>query len=412
MAEKIIRMGLSLLVSIYVVRYLGPERFGVLSYVLSFVGLFAAISGLGLDGVVVRNLVEKPGKRDVILGTSFILKILGTLLMWLSILLVIPFVNNDYITNILIAVIAFAAIFQSLNVIDFYNQAAIQARSTVLPKMFSMIVTVSLQVYFVLVGAPLIWFAWVYFIEALVLTLGLIVFFWKNGGKLWRWTWQWQMARNILKDSWPLLLSGMVISIYMKIDQVMIREMLGEEEVGLYAAAVQLSEAWYFIPMAITTSVFPAIVNAKKQSKKLYQWRLQKLYHLMVTIAVAIALPTTFLATWLVKLLYGEVYVDAADVLSVHIWAGIFVFLGVASGRYLVAENFTKIAFFRNLLGMFINVILNYYLIRDFGIVGAAIATLICVFVSFYLAHAIFPLTRSLFREQTRSLLFFLNEDD
>jgi len=163
----------------------------------------------------------------------------------------------------------------------------------------------------------------------------------------------------------------------MKIDQVMIKEMLGAEQVGHYAAAVRLSEAWYFVPMAITSSVFPAIINAKKQSEALYYQRLQKLYDLMVWLAVAIALPTTFLAPWVIRVLYGEAFLPAAGVLSIHIWAGVFVFLGVACGRWFLCENYIKKNFYRTLFGMVINVVLNLILIPAYGIYGAAIATLL-----------------------------------
>jgi len=181
----------------------------------------------------------------------------------------------------------------------------------------------------------------------------------------------------LLRDSWPLILSGMVISIYMKIDQVMIKEMLGAQQVGHYAAAVKLSEAWYFIPMAITSHVFPAIINAKKQSEELYYQRLQKLYNLMVWLAVAIALPTTFLAPWVIRVLYGEAFLPAAGVLSIHIWASVFVFLGVASGKWFLCENYIKKNFYRTLFGMVINAVLNLILIPLYGIYGAAVATLL-----------------------------------
>jgi O-antigen/teichoic acid export membrane protein len=198
-----------------------------------------------------------------------------------------------------------------------------------------------------------------------------------NKEKMWYWQWRWQTAKRLLKDSWPLILSGMVISIYMKIDQVMIKEMLGAEQVGFYAAAVRLSEAWYFIPMLITSSLFPAIINAKKQSEERYYQRLQKLYNLMVWMAVGIALPTTFLAPWVIKVLYGCVFSPAATVLKIHIWAGVFVFLGVASSKWFIVENFIRKNFYRTFIGMVANVILNFELIPLYGIYGAALATLL-----------------------------------
>jgi O-antigen/teichoic acid export membrane protein len=153
--------------------------------------------------------------------------------------------------------------------------------------------------------------------------------------------------------------------------------MLGAEEVGYYAAAVRLSEAWYFIPIAITSSVFPSIINAKKQGEKLYYQRLQKLYNLMAWLAAAIALPTTFLAPLIIKVLFGEAFLPASGVLSIHIWAGVFVFLGVACSKWFILENYIKKNLYRASIGMISNVILNIILIPLYGIYGAAVATLI-----------------------------------
>ncbi|OAD19255.1 polysaccharide biosynthesis protein [Candidatus Thiomargarita nelsonii] len=157
----------------------------------------------------------------------------------------------------------------------------------------------------------------------MVLAIGLITIYLHNTGKVWFLQWRWSVASALLRDSWPLILSGMVVSIYMKIDQVMIKEMLGTKEVGLYAAAVKLSEAWYFLPVLITNSLFPAIIKAKKVSQEFYYNRLQKLYDLMVWMAIAIALPMTFLSDWIVNLLYGGEYNEAGNILRVHIWAGV-----------------------------------------------------------------------------------------
>jgi O-antigen/teichoic acid export membrane protein len=406
MGERILRMIVALFVGVYVARYLGPARFGLLSYAGSFVGLFGALATLGLDGIVVRELVKTPERRDELLGTAFGLKIGGAILLWVAILAAVPLTNNDLQTNSLIAIIAFAAIFQAFNVIYFNFQAEVKSKYVVHAQLVQLVISSITKLVFIAIEAPLIWFALVYLLDAVVLAVGLSVMYLRNSGKLWYWQWKWQVATGLLRDSWPLILSGMVISIYMKIDQVMIKEMLGAEEVGLYAAAVRLSEAWYFIPMAITSSLFPAIVNAKKQSEELYYQRLQRLYDLMVWMAVAIALPTTFLAPWIIELLYGEAYIGAANVLSIHIWAGVFVFLGVASSKWLLNENLQIFSTINTTIGAIINIVLNYYLIQHIGIIGAAVSTLISYLVAAYLCLFIFDKTRVNFINLTKSLCF------
>ena len=404
MGERFLRMGVALFVGVYVARYLGPERFGLLSYASSFVGLFMALATLGLDGIMVRELVKPSERRDELLGTAFWLKAGGAISMWIGIAAAIPFTHNDNQTNILVAIIAFAVIFQAFNVIDFNFQAEVKSKYVVYAQLVSLVISSITKLVFVWIEASLVWFAWVFLLDAVVLAVGMTAMYLKNTGKVWYWKWRWQTARVLLKDSWPLILSGMVISIYMKIDQVMIKEMLGAEQVGHYAAAVRLSEAWYFVPMAITSSVFPAIINAKKQNEKLYYQRLQKLYNLMVWLAVAIALPTTFLAPWVIRVLYGDAFLPAAGVLSIHIWAGVFVFLGVASGKWLLTENLQIFSTINTSIGAIVNIILNYIFIKNMGINGAAISTLISYFIAAYLCLSFFDKTRINFINLTKSL--------
>jgi len=406
MGHRVLSMVVALFVGVYVARYLGPERFGLLSYAGSFAGLFTALATLGLDGIMVRELVKTPERRDELLGTAFWLKAGGAILMWIGIAVAVPFTNNDTQTNILIVIIAFAIIFQAFNVIDFNYQAEVKSKYVVYAQLVSLVISSITKLVFVWIAAPLVWFACVFLLDAVVLAAGMTAMYLKNTGNIWYWKWRWQTAKELVKDSWPLILSGMVIAIYMKIDQVMIKEMLDAEAVGNYAAAVRLSEAWYFVPMAITSSVFPAIINAKKQSEELYYQRLQKLYDLMVWLAVAIALPTTFLAPWVIRVLYGEAFLPAAGVLSIHIWAGVFVFLGVASGKWFITENFMKLAFYRNFLGAIGNVIFNLIFIPILHIKGAAIGTLLANFLAAYFFDVINLKTRKNFLMKTKSLCF------
>ena len=417
--EKILRMVVGLFVGIWVARYLGPEQFGLFSYAQSFVGLFTAIATLGLDGIVVRELVKDDTRRDELIGTAFWLKVLGALGVLIVLAIAVNFTSNDTYTNTLIFIIASATIFQSFNVVDMYFQSKVLSKYIVYANVISLFISSIVKIAFILNEAPLIAFAWVILFDSFILASGFIYFYLKNRchseqlehhsvldtESSFAWGFNKSTALSLLKDSWPLILSGIVISIYMKIDQVMIKEMMSAEAVGQYAAAVQISEAWYFIPMVIASSLFPAIINAKKQSEELYYARLQKLYDLMVWIAIAIALPMTFLSDWVVHFLYGEQYNQAGSVLMIHIWAGVFVFLGVVSGKWFVAENLQMLSFWRTFNGMIINIILNIFLIPKYGIQGAAIATLVAQIMAAYLFDVFNYKTRNMFYMKTKSFL-------
>lgn len=382
--EKILRMIVGLFVGIWVARYLGPEQFGLFSYAQSFVGLFTVIATLGLDSIVIRELVHDEQHKDELLATAFWLKLFGAILVLLTLAIAVNFTSNDTYTNSLVFIIASATVFQCFNVIDFYYQAKVMGKYIVYANVISLLVSSIVKIVLILYKAPLIAFAWAIAFDSIVLAMGYLYFYLKNHSlfTISHLTFNKKMALSLLKDSWPLILSGMVIAIYMRIDQIMIKEILGNEAVGQYAAAVRISEAWYFIPMVIASSVFPAIINAKKVSEELYYARLQKLYDLMVWLSIAVALPMTFLSDFIIHLLYGEAYSQAANVLIIHIWTGVFVFLGVASGKWFTAENLQMLAFWRTFYGMVFNVIFNFFMIPKYGIQGAAVATLFSYFIA------------------------------
>ena len=126
--EKILRMFVGLFVGIWVARYLGPERFGLFLYAQSFVGLFTAIATLGLDSIVVRELVKDETKAIEIIGTAFYLKLMGTILTLLILAVATYFTSNDRYTNLLVFIIASATIFQSFNVVDMYFQSKVLSK--------------------------------------------------------------------------------------------------------------------------------------------------------------------------------------------------------------------------------------------------------------------------------------------
>ncbi|MFA6144561.1 MAG: flippase [Sulfurimonas sp.] len=410
--EKILRMIVGLFVGVWVARYLGPEQFGLFSYAQSFVGLFTAFATLGLDGIVVRELVHDESRRDELIGTAFWLKLMGAIGVLLILAIAVNFTSNDSYTNTLVFIIASATIFQSFNVIDMYFQAKVMGKYIVYANVISLLLSSIVKIALILNEASLEAFAWTIVFDSVVLAMGYVYFYIRSRHSvpdtesISQWKFHKSTAVSLLKDSWPLILSGMVIAIYMKIDQIMIMEMMDAEAVGQYAAAVRISETWYFIPMVIASSLFPAIINAKKHSEALYYARLQKLYNLMVWMAIAIALPMTFLSDWVINLLYGEQYNQAGSVLMIHIWAGVFVFLGVASGKWFTAENLQMLAFWRTFYGMVLNIILNFVFIPKYGIQGAAMATLISQSVAAYISDLFNGKTKKMFLMKTRSLLF------
>jgi Membrane protein involved in the export of O-antigen and teichoic acid len=385
MAEQLLRIIAGLLVGIWVARYLGPEKFGLFSYAIAFTAIFGGIAKLGLDGILVRELVEQPEKKSIYLGTAFWLKALGAVVVIGLIVSILPFTSNDTTTNVFVLIIACGLVFQAFEVVEFYFQSQVLAKLVSICKIIQLSLSSIIKVYLVATQQELIWFVLVTVFDAFSLSMCLFLAYRLNANDFFYKKFDLNIAKQLIKDSWPLMFSSVVVMVYMRIDQVMIKEMLSEYDVGIYSAATRLSEAFYFIPTLITASLFPAILNAKKKNHSLYMTRIQRLYTMMIWSAVIIAVPVTILSDWLVVTLYGNQYIASSDILKIHVWSAIFVFLTVSSGKYLTSEGLTKKILYRNLSGMVLNVFLNLKMIPIYGGVGAASATLASWFLAGYL---------------------------
>ena len=179
-AEKILRMVVGLLVGVWVARYLGPEQFGLLSYALSFVGLFSIVATFGLDEIVVRELIKDESRRDDLIGTAFWLKLFGAFVVLLALAFAVKFTSNDDKTNILVFIIASALIFQSFNVVDFYFQSKVMGKFIVYANLISLFISSIVKITLILNDASLIAFAWVVLFDGFILACGFIYFFLKH----------------------------------------------------------------------------------------------------------------------------------------------------------------------------------------------------------------------------------------
>lgn len=388
---------LSMVVGFIIARYLGPNSFGDLSFADALTAIVAAVGTLGLDTFIIREIINHPEKKDEILGTSLGMRIAVNLfLIPLSVGIYLLFhymaeKPGNPLTWI-IFLLSFASFFKSFNVIDSYFQSQVQSKYVVHVQNICVIISALIKIILVWMQMPLIWFAAALTFDGLILALGLVIMYHRHGFNMRNWTFSTTRATSLLKQSFPLILSGIMILIYMKIDILMLKSN-GSTQVGIYGAAAKISEAWYFIPTAIITSVFPAIINARKTDINRYHKRLVNLYDLLVIISLPIAIFVGFFGSDITHLVYGEKYNGAGPMLSIHIWSGIFVFFGVASSQYLLAEGYTMISFIRTAAGAIINILLNFWLIPLYGGVGASIATLIACFVTtFYIL--ISPKTR------------------
>jgi PST family polysaccharide transporter len=371
-------MGVGLLVGVWVARYLGPEQFGLFSFASTFVGMFGAIAGLGLQGIVVRDIVRDPACKEETLGTAALLLFIGGLLAYGLILCAIFWLRPaDSMAKTLVAILGSTMLFKASEVAVYWFESQVQSKYIVWVQNSVFLVFAVIKVALILSHAQLIAFAWVTIAEALVVALLIDGMLGRCGLILRELRVTIHRAKSLLRESYPLLLSGIAIMLYMKIDQIMLGQLINNESVGIYSAAVRISEVVYFIPSGIVVSVFPSILEAKKRSIDDYYHGLQNLYDLMVWLSVVVAIPISLVSTVLVTLLFGKEYMASAKILEVHIWSSVFIFLIFSSGKWFIEEGYQLLALKRNLYGLFVNVALNFVLIPEYGGLGAAWSTLI-----------------------------------
>lgn len=377
---------IKVLVGFAIANYLGRAQNGLLNYPQAFVSFFLAAAALGLDGYTTRELLKKPELSNQYLGTALRLKLWGALAALPCIVLAYSLKNyffgssNTPLSYLII--VGLSGISQAFYITDSYFQSKVQAKYVTYSQIFGNILSAIIKLGLIAMAAPLIYFIWALLLDTVLIASAYIYFYQQKTTGIQHWRYDSKIAKSLLQQSWPLAFSAILVSLYMKIDQLMIDSYLGSADLGIYSTAVQLSESWYFIPVAIVSSIFPAVMNARRDDPERYQKRLQNLYDLMVWLSLSIAIATSFLANTAYRIIYKPEYWEGASVLALHVWSGIFVFLGTASSQYLIAEGYTKISMLRTAVGALVNIGLNLILIPKYGIMGAAIATLIAYFVA------------------------------
>jgi O-antigen/teichoic acid export membrane protein len=404
--EWVLRLFVGLPMTVWMTRYLGPGGFGDLSFALALVGIVTPLSALGLDRIAVRELVAKPGERDAILGTVLALRGAAAFVLYAITLGVTLLLRpGDSSMQLLVAICAGVVFFRSFDVVDLLFQADTANRLPVVYRSVAFGAATGLRAVCILLGLPVFAFAWAALVESAMSAVANGVAL-VRAGRVWRtWRASRQIAAVFLRDGWPVAVASAFILIYTRVDQVMLGQMTGSKELGVYAVAVRLIEATYFIPTVLVAAAFPSVMEARAEGEAALEARLMRLYRALALSSYAIAAGLTVVVWWAIPFLFGEAYRAAAPAAAVLAWSIPFTALGVARGAYLTAMNWMKPYLFTVVLGCVANVALNWIWIPRWGAVGASLASVVSYWIA---AHGSCFLYRPLWRTGgmlTRALL-------
>jgi PST family polysaccharide transporter len=399
--DRLFRIAISVLVGAWVARHLGPARYGELAYVLALLALFQSGCSLGLDGPIVRDISRDMPSSGLILGSGVGLRVAAGAAGWATAMLAVVTMRPGDMTALAMVSIAGATlVFQPAEMVDLWMQSQGRSRLIVPYRLVAYCVVALGKVGLILADAP----AWV-FAGAALADAALVAVALSFAYRAWpspsRWRWGWITAMRLLQESWPLMLAAVSVGIYMRIDQIMLRELASERQLGLYSAAIPFSQGWHLIPFTIYASILPRLSQLQAQATEMYHIRLQQTITLMTWAGIAAAGVTAACAPWLVPALLGEKYVETVAVLQWHGITNIFVFMGVAQSLAIVSENTPRLQLTKTLVGVMVSIGANYLLIPRWGAVGAAWAAALSYGSSAMLSNVV--LAPSAFRMQLRA---------
>ncbi len=372
---------ISLVVVIYLARYLGSIGFGKYSFIFAYVSLFRILGDLGIDTIIVREISRDASKKDIYIGNAIVMKALLSAFAFISSILVISALGYPLLTRELVFIYSITLLFAASS--PFADMFQVELRMEYAT--FIRIITQMLSAVFVLL---------VIIFERGLVALFILLVLSSFLGVLLTLYYSKQFTRPkfelnfglwnmIIRASIPLAFSSIFIVIYHKIDIVMLSMMKGDEVVGYYSAAYGLAGTLGIIPSAFAVSIYPLMSEYFASSKESLIKMYERSCKYMMSLGIPIAVGTTLLSHRIIPFIYGKEFAPAIPALSILIWAEAFIFVNVILYTALNSINMQKINGYTSFLLVIVNISLNLILIPRFSFIGASLATVFTEGVGF-----------------------------
>ena len=380
---RIAQLVMSFVGGAFVAKTYGPEQYGTLTYGLSAAFLIMLLSNLGLDSVVVRRVsqAETPGAASETILMAFMSKFavsLCTLILCIAFLRFV--VSVEYQLLLIISIVSFSFVVQSFSVIEMYFQANLKTKIIAFGIIFSSLISLVVKLFLAINTFDIWMISLATLAEFSTTAAVLMFFFFRESGSYIRKIPPLEKFKSLLSESLPLLLSILAVSIYMKVDQVMVFNLLGAENAGYYGVATRISEAFFIIPTSICALSLPYLVNLRKVSPEAYSWFFELILFVMNIFALVLIVIIVFFGEQFITVIFGDSYSQSFSILMIQTVSCVFVFLGSGINALYVSEGWGKKIMYRSMFGCVLNVVLNYVCILWFGIIGAALATMVTQF--------------------------------
>ena len=392
-----VRLFVGFFVGLWLARYLGPEKFGLYNYVISFSAVFMALARFGTEELLIKEFLSTSQNYVKALSDSFWLRVYSGVASFILLCLFVFGLEESITERNLILIASIPLIFQSFEVLDSFFRAKVQAKTAALSRSLQLIISAGVKIYLIVTQAPLTYFIYVIGFDSI--TYGIFIYsaYRVKNDSFIRKMPDHKQIFILLKKAWPLMISAVSVALLAKFDQIMISTKIGNEQLGMYAASVKVIEILTLIPSLLSSSLFPAIINAKAKSEKSYLNRLKKLNILVFWGSLLISLSIYFFSTRVINILYTSQFDDSYDVLKILIFNFVFLAQSFVSMRWYITENLQRFFMYKTVSGSVLNIGLNIWFIPLWGIEGAAIAALVSGFYLSFIFDLLFKETRPCF---------------
>lgn len=377
LADKLARLFIGLITMATIARHIGPTAFGIWNYAIALTAIMGSLAILGLDKVVVKEVVSSPEREDSIIASTLAIRLAAALLTFLlcaAIVLLTKQHSQVYLYCTIIT--ALNIILQSFDVFDYFYQAKNEVQKVIIPKMSLFVLFCIVKVIFVYLDGTLLQFVWLSFAELLLTYFIILVCYLKEGHRIVS-AISLSEIRYLFLHSWPLMFTGILILLYMKADQLLLDTLGTPAQLGEYAAAARISELWYALPTVMATALLPGLITKRQEDMTAYMQAMERWLRMSFWLSTAIAIIMTFSSVSTTQVLYGLQFPGSGTILSIHIWANVPVFLCTALIQYQLIEGAYKTNLYASIAGLVVNILINIMLIPSMGGIGAAIATVV-----------------------------------
>lgn len=408
LSDRVGRLLISFITGIIVARQLAPELYGVFNFSNALVGIISFLNIGAIESIVIWQLVKEPDAKEKILGSAFLLRLLGAIVTILTVIIVSSFLDRQpSIVSIIAPIIAGATLFNSIEVGEYWLRQILASRYCVISRQVALIIGSGWRIWAASSASPLLMLSCAVTLEAFLVGLSLALSLHRFGVAPWHWRVERTRCLDLFISAWPLLLATAAVGFYTRVGVIILGQWQGSREVGFFSVATIMTEATHALPLAIMASVNPILLAQRQLSEMNFTLSFSIWLRRLTWLGIGICLILFFIASPTLSLIVGYQYAGSIDVFKILIWSALFVFISIGSESWLISHNLQRYQLPKTLLAASVSIVLNLCLVKTLGAKGTAIATLFSYSVSAFWANAIFYNTRPLFRLQIKAFIPF-----